>query len=413
MKRAATIMLALVAGGCFAPDYRSGDLICAPGNVCPLGLHCAADNHCYKSGFEPDLSVPDDMTATDDMTEVADIPSVPGADMVPVIKHQGQACGGSDVCDNGLFCVDGYCCDSQCANTCQACNVVGSLGFCTNVGNGQHPVGARSCNAQPATSCGRDGTCDGAGNCRDWPSGTHCSAGTCDTATGNFTNASTCNGAGTCVANGGGNCAPYKCQDATQCYSTCTDTMQCSGANQCVGSSCGQLPNGRTCTAGAQCTSGNCVDGYCCNGPCSSITSSCQACDVPGSLGICTTVGAGLPHGTRSCTNQGMSPCGGKCDGSTAGCYYEPSTKGCGQTCSSSQLVKSFCDGAGGCAPAAPGTCPGNYACPTGASACLTMCTGNGDCFPTATFGCNTTARQCANYCIWDSDNWDDGCITQ
>lgn len=407
MKRA-SMLLALMASGCFAPDYNNGDLTCAPGGVCPPRFHCAGDNRCYQAGVEPDLSVALDMADTGDDLAAPDLGTIAASDMAPVVKHQGQPCGAGDSCDSGLYCVDGYCCNSQCANTCQACNVVGNLGFCTNVGAGQNPIGARNCNAQTATTCGRDGTCDGMGNCRDWPSGTHCSASTCDTTTGNFTNASTCNGAGACVGNGGGNCAPYKCQDTTQCYATCVDSTQCSGANSCVGGSCGQLPNGRGCTTGAQCTSGDCVDGYCCNSTC---TASCQACDVPGSLGTCTTVGAGSPHGARSCTNQGMTPCGGRCDGTTPGCYYAPATTTCGQTCSSSQLVQSFCDGAGACAAAAPATCPGNYACPTGSSACLTMCTGNGDCYPTATYGCNSAASKCANYCVFDTDTWDDGCI--
>ncbi len=36
----------------------------------------------------------------------------------------------------------------------------------------------------------------------------------------------------------------------------------------------------------AQCQSNQCVDGYCCNSPCGS---ACDFCDVPGSLGACTT----------------------------------------------------------------------------------------------------------------------------
>lgn len=406
--RYAVVALALLASGCFSPNYGNGALMCAPNGACPPGLHCAGDNLCYKNGFDPDLSVPLDMSDSSDLAAVDDASA--DVDMALVTRQQGQACGGGAQCDSGLYCVDGYCCNSQCGNTCQACNVPGNLGFCTNVGAGQNPAGARSCNAQPATSCGRDGTCDGAGNCRDWPSGTHCSTGTCDVATGNFTNPSTCNGSGACVSNGGGNCAPYKCQDATQCYGMCTDGHECSGANQCVGGSCGPLPDGRACTTGAQCMNGNCVDGYCCNSACSGVASECQACDVPGSLGICTTVAAGLPHGTRSCTNQGMSPCGGRCDGSTAACFYAPSTMSCGQTCSAGQLIKSACDGAGACTPSAAMTCTGNYACPTGGSACLTMCAANADCFPTTTYGC-ATDKTCANYCVYDTDNFDDGCI--
>ena len=386
--------------GCFSPDYGNGELQCAVGGVCPSGLHCAADNRCYRAGSDPDLS------AASDMDDSADLgPS--GDDGGHAPKHQGQACGPADTCDTGN-CVDGYCCDSPCANTCQACNVAGNLGICTNVGAGVAPVGARSCNPQAKSTCGRDGTCDGAGNCRDWPSGTQCAGGTCDAATGNFTNPSTCNGAGTCVPNPGGNCAPYVCQDSTQCFSSCTGPSQCSGTNSCVNSSCGPLPTGRTCTGDAQCASTHCVDGYCCNSACNA--AACQACDVPGSLGNCSTVGAGAPHGSRTCTHQGMSPCGGSCNGMSASCAYGSATTPCGATCTGGRLQKSFCDGSGTCTAATPATCTGNYACPTGGSACLTSCGLSSDCYPTATYGCNSS-MQCKNYCVLDTDTLNDGCI--
>jgi hypothetical protein len=405
-------LVALCFAGCFAPDYGNGTLQCAAGGVCPPGLHCADDNRCYKSGTDPDLSVE---PTTEDMSEPTDLPPLPAdgggsTDMAKPIKHQGQACGAGDTCDTG-YCVDGYCCESACAASCKACNVTGNLGFCTNVGSGSAPVGSRSCSAQPMSSCGRDGTCDGAGGCRDWPSGTQCAPGTCVVATGNFTNPSTCNGSGTCVANAGGNCAPYVCKDATQCFGTCTDGSQCSGTNSCTGGSCGTLSNCRGCTSGTQCTSGFCVDGYCCNSACNSTTASCQACDVPGSQGMCTTVAAGLPHGTRTCTNQGKPPCGGSCDGTSAACAYAGVSTVCGTTCTSSQLQQSFCDAAGACVSASPATCAGNFVCPSGGSACLTACGGNSDCYPSATFGCNVPSQQCRNYCVFDTDTFDDGCI--
>jgi hypothetical protein len=152
---------------------------------------------------------------------------------------------------------------------------------------------------------------------------------------------------------------------------------------------------------------GNCVDGYCCNTAC---TANCQACDVSGQFGKCTTIPAGLPEGKRSCVNSGTLPCGGVCDGQNADCAYAPTTKPCGTTCSSGQLQNSFCDGKGSCNPNAPVTCTGQYACPSGGSACLTSCKSNGDCFPMSGYGCNANS-QCKNYCLFDSDTFDDGCI--
>jgi hypothetical protein len=106
-----------------------------------------------------------------------------------------------------------------------------------------------------------------------------------------------------------------------------------------------------------------------------------------------------------------MSPCGGTCNGTSAACSYAGATTACGTTCTSGQLQHSFCNGAGACAAATPVTCPGNYACPSGGSACLTMCGGAADCYPQSTFGCNDTNAKCANYCVFDTDTFDNGCI--
>jgi len=39
-------------------------------------------------------------------------------------------CGSSMDCSSG-FCIDGVCCDGSCANICEACNLVGTVGYCT------------------------------------------------------------------------------------------------------------------------------------------------------------------------------------------------------------------------------------------------------------------------------------------
>ena len=52
------------------------------------------------------------------------------------------------------------------------------------------------------------------------------------------------------------------------------------------------LPEGSACTGagGGQCQSGPCVDGVCCNQACSG---SCQACNLPGTVGQCTPIPGG------------------------------------------------------------------------------------------------------------------------
>ncbi len=398
MKRLVPLLL---LAGCFAPKFLDGKTPCAADSDCPSGLHCATDKTCWHTGRDPvnDLS----MTLADD-GGLGDM-SMNG-DLTAGMRHQGEACSPADTCDTGN-CVDGYCCNSTCDNTCQACNVAGLLGICSNIANGATPVGSRVCNAQDKSTCGRDGTCDGTGNCRDWPGGTECAAGTCDQPTGNFTYPSTCNGAGSCVANGGDNCAPYKCQDATQCYAICSDSTQCSGSNNCVSQSCGKLPNGRTCAGGngALCLNGNCVDGHCCDTSCAS---ACQACDVSGSLGMCTTVAKGSPHGTRTCTNLGTAPCGGSCDGTTSDCSYPDGTTPCGTSCSSpTQLTNSFCDVHGSCAAGTAMTCASNFAC--AGSACLATCSNDGNCAGSS--GC-TPSHSCVPFCVCDDTKLDE-CISQ
>lgn len=348
--------------GCFAPKYGNGDLQCAAGRVCPPGLFCAADNRCYFANT--DLAVALDLSDNADLSS----PSDGGG----VVRHQGQACGAGDSCDTG-YCVDGYCCNSGCTGACQACNVPSNLGTCTIVVAGATPVGARSCNAQPKSSCGPDGACDGMGHCRDWASGTVCASGSCNATDGSYVNPSTCDGMGTCVPNGGGNCAPYKCQNASQCFNSCVDASQCSSGNSCTNSSCGKLSNGRSCSSNIQCLSGNCVDGYCCDTAC---TNQCQACDVAGRLGTCSTVTSGQPHGTRTiCTGSGTL-CGGSCTGS-ASCSY-PASQCIAPSCSSGNAtLATNCDGAGHCPTPMVVACT-PYVC--GATACANPCGGDTDC---------------------------------
>jgi hypothetical protein len=75
-------------------------------------------------------------------------------------------------------------------------------------------------------------------------------------------------------------------------------------------------PLGATCAAGSECEAGLCVDGVCCASACEG---TCEACDLPGSLGTCSLV-HGAPHGKKSCvTGAASDPCNaGSCDGTTA-----------------------------------------------------------------------------------------------
>jgi hypothetical protein len=132
--------------------------------------------------------------------------------------------------------------------------------------------------------------------------------------------------------------------------------------------------SGTTCTDGAECATGNCVDGYCCETACSG---QCGACDVPGYLGFCTAV-TGHPHGTRSqCPG---APCGGLCDGTdTATCNVVVSGESCGAVCANDQLTAETCDGHGACVAGATTACPNGFAC-AGLAVCGAQCSTGADC---------------------------------
>jgi hypothetical protein len=154
--------------------------------------------------------------------------------------------------------------------------------------------------------------------------------------------AAVCNGHGgcglldgeACAANG--DCLGGNCVDGVCCNLPCTGLCQacsaakkgagadgvcgniaadtdpdneCPGAATCNGSgACGPLSDGQPCSAGSQCTSSFCVDGVCCNNACQWL---CEACNLAGSVGTCTSVPAGQDPddecpGVQTCNGSGV-----------------------------------------------------------------------------------------------------------
>jgi hypothetical protein len=73
-------------------------------------------------------------------------------------------------------------------------------GTCTNVpAGGADPTGTCTALAQPASSCGNDGLCDGGGGCQNYGPSTVCAAASCSSDDSTFTPASLCDGGGNCV----------------------------------------------------------------------------------------------------------------------------------------------------------------------------------------------------------------------
>ncbi|HEX6836933.1 MAG TPA: hypothetical protein VF334_10200 [Polyangia bacterium] len=308
----------------------------------------------------------------------ADVSFDMGPDASPDLfmpKAQGQPCGTDSDCETG-YCADGVCCDNACTGACRACNLTGSAGTCSPIAAGAMPgSGHPSCGPDAQSSCGRDGTCDGAGACHLYALGTTCSSPSCDNGTNTFTPASTCDGKGVCVAATSRTCAPYVCQDAQSCYGSCTapDNSHCSGSNTCANGSCGPKQNGVACAMGAECQSGNCVDSVCCDTAC---TGTCVYCNLPATPGQCKTVNVAGQDPRHQCavgsgSNKYCSP--GGCDGTNPQCRRAAMGTACAGSCNGATPNESTCDANGTCSITNPAT-----SCVTPCNTCVVGSTSAG-----------------------------------
>ena len=293
-------------------------------------------------------------------------------------KALGQPCSAASECGSG-FCADGVCCATACTGSCRSCALSTSLGTCAPA-----PLGAGDphgvCVDQHASSCGTDGTCDGAGGCHRYPTGTECAPEKC--ATGIYTPVSTCDATGNCRAPDAITCAPYVCNGA-RCFTACGNDMACSMGNVCAQGSCGLKPNGAFCSAGTECQSSQCAQGVCCATACAG---SCFSCALTGTMGLCTAVPTGLPDPAGMCGDQGPASCGtdGKCQ--AGACQKYPQGTACaGASCpatGSTFTAGGTCDGAGTCmVPGATSCFP--FGC--GLNACKSTCASDADCASPAT----------------------------
>jgi hypothetical protein len=299
-------------------------------------------------------------------------------DLPPAGRLAGLPCGLGTQCLSG-FCADGLCCASECKGLCVACSASRTKredGVCAPVAAGSDPD--NECAEDVAGGCGSDGTCDGAGACRN-RMGTSCGAIRCET--GKFTPAPTCDGKGSCLSATATSCGSYGCS-ASGCRSTCSADGDCAPGIACVDAKCGgKRPNGAACAQPAECGSNLCVDGVCCDQPCSGTCEACAGKKTGGSDGVCAPIKDGDdPDG--ECNPDG-TPCGtdGACNGARA-CRRAPAGKSCGTACSGNALVTSSCDGNGACAGSTTTSGCGLFSC--SGSACLNTCSGPSQCVSTA-----------------------------
>lgn len=318
----------------------------------------------------------------DGMDPEEDAPA-PTPDTPPPLLANGMVCTSAAACASG-FCVDGFCCNGKCSGTCEACDLASARGVCSAVPAGEDP--GNECLQDPASGCGRDGTCNGAGQCRLYVSGTQCGAPGCTGAT--ESSARLCDGAGMCKAGTSRSCAPGVCK-GDSCASSCATATDCQAGYFCASSMCTvKRTPGATCTSAEQCASGFCVDGVCCNSACAG---ACTACNLTGAVGTCSPIADGQDP-ANECPTEAASSCGwvGTCNGAGA-CRLHPNTTVCrAASClGTSATAAAKCDGAGRCITPNPTTC-GGYRC--SGSACGTSCTGDSQC--QSGYGC--TAGACA-----------------
>jgi hypothetical protein len=346
-----------------------------------------------------DTRVPDapagDITVADaPEPDAADAASEAGSDAAPAGKANGDTCSQSSECASS-FCADGICCDTACTGKCLACNLVGSAGTCMPIPAG-YAAPSGDCAAQPASGCGDDGTCDGAGACRKYPTGTECTPASC--ASGKVMSSATCDGRGTCVAGALIDCAPFLCDPAsTRCYQSCTSSGQCAPGRTCDASGlCGLKPLGARCSGSSECNGGAvCANGVCCSTACDR---SCFLCNLPGREGLCTAVPAGSLDPKGLCVDGGKASCGdnGLCDGAGA-CQRYPLgavclPQACGGTAGKQVVPAKTCDSAGACSGPAPTSCANKFACVPDAGTCyVAPCTADDQCVAT----CNKNNGKC------------------
>ena len=315
----------------------------------------------------------------------------------------GAACASNNDCASG-FCSDGVCCNTACLGACVTCNVAGRLGTCVPSDAGRpDPHGV--CTDQGAASCGHDGTCDGAGGCANYSSGTQCLQPSC---VGNhISRAATCDGMGTCTSPGIQDCHPFRCV-GDACTGSCQTDNDCDTGIACLNGSCGPKPTGASCAAASECASYNCVDGVCCASAC---TGACYSCALATSPGSCLPIAAGHVDARGVCQDGGAAACStnGRCDGSGACQKYQAGTVCAAESCSSAVYSgPSTCNTTGQCVapdalPCSPYVCNGSRCFDTcvADAQCLTpnRCTSNSCGRGNTGAACSTSAQCKSGFC--------------
>lgn len=322
----ASLSLVLGSAACTVKD----PLYCDESTPCAAGSRCAPDARTCEAtadgggglsdtvvhlgdaadfGTGADVSVDTSVDGVADALSLDAIPVDGGADSAMPV---GSLCQTTADCASG-YCIDDVCCESACTDTCRSCaRSPAELGQCLLVGAGADPRGDCS-GTDPACK----GQCDGQGQCSFPANELTCAASTC---VAGDASAFTCDGLGAC-AEATTSCGGFVC-DGDSCKTTCITANDCSGTFGCVGGNCvAELADGAVCGVNAQaCKSKQCVDGVCCA---SSSCSTCNACNMPGSEGVCSPTINGAACATTNCNGGIKSVFGciqGSCQATNTSC---------------------------------------------------------------------------------------------
>ncbi len=298
------------SGGCY---HETGYVQCGSGeNVCALTSPADAGSTC---------STPAPGACRSPCT--ADTDCLRGARCLAgacVSRLPGQAACTSNLdCANG-HCADGLCCDTACNRQCEACNLPGLVGTCSQV-TGQPVPGVGPDFRQDCAGIGTAcyGTCRGARDGCDYPD----RATTCGAAAACVNDsvklADTCDGTGLCKPGATTDCGEYTCDPANAvCFTSCTTQLECAGTDACDTSSGRGTCNPATTTCvdawssktvdgvTTSCKGFACVAGACqqkCGGPGDCDAASGYTCNAAHRCVL-----AGADAGTGGTTGAGGTP---------------------------------------------------------------------------------------------------------
>jgi len=157
-------------------------------------------------------------------------------------KATGSQCTSGAECASS-WCVDGYCCASQCTGLCMRCDLA-TKGSCLPIPAAADPDS--ECPMDLASTCGNTGSCNGSGACEKYGASTVCNASpACDSTNSSKVPQKVCNGLGSCVAASTQSCNGVLCSAGppVACLTSCSDDTACVSGGFCSAAACVATPN--------------------------------------------------------------------------------------------------------------------------------------------------------------------------